>query len=72
MTKKAKIKVIKKKDIKILKTEKKVETNFKKQAAREMVSNVSSWVNDFQKRKRIETKEAIEGLFPKSPQTGGA
>lgn len=69
MTNKAKIKVIKKKDLEVIK---KVETNDKKrkkEAAREMVSNVSSWVNDFQKRKRVETKQAIEQLFPKQPQT---
>lgn len=71
MTKKAKIKVIKKKDVKNLQAKKKVDQNIKKQAARKMVSNVSSWVNDFQKRKRFETKEAIESLFPKSPQTDG-
>ncbi len=69
MTKKAKIKVIKKKDIQPIKKAVKDEKETKQEAARKMVSNVSSWVNDFQKRKRVETKQAIEQLFPKAPQT---
>lgn len=69
MTNKAKIKVIKKKDLQAVKKVKKDETKKKKEAAREMVSNVSSWVSEFQKRKRVETKKAIEQLFPKQPQT---
>ncbi len=69
MTNKAKIKVIKKKDLKVIKDVNPDEKKVKKEAGREMVSNVSSWVNDFQKRKRSETKQAIEHLFPKQPQT---
>ena len=72
MTEKAKIKIIKRKDLNAVKKVVKTETRIKKQAAREMVSNVSSWVNDFQQRKREETKTAIEGLFPKQPQTEGS
>lgn len=72
MTQKAKIKVIKKRDL--IKKMKVVEneTKSKQEAARAMVSNVSTWVNDFQKRKCVETKQAIESIFPKSPQTDGA
>ncbi len=69
MTNKAKIRVIKKKDLNVVE---KVENNDQKknqEAARKVVSNVSSWVNDFQKRKRQETKQAFEQLFPKQPQT---
>jgi hypothetical protein len=69
MTNKAKIKVIKKKDLQVIKKVEQSEKKKKQEAAREMVSNVSSWVNDFQKRKRVETKQAIEQLFPKQPQT---
>ena len=69
MTQKAKIKVIKKKEVKAVKKAVKSEAKAKKETARKMVSNVSSWVNDFQKRKREETKQAIETLFPKTPQT---
>ena len=69
---KAKIKIIKKKDLKKVKKVVRNETRAKQEAAREMVSNVSSWVNDFQKRRRQETKIALEGLFPKQPQTDSA
>lgn len=69
MTRKAKIKVIKKKDLNAVKKVEKTENKKKQEAAREMVSNVSSWVNDFQKRKREETRQAFEQLFPKQPQT---
>lgn len=66
---KAKIKVIKKKDLEIVKKPKVDDIKKKKEAAREMVSNVSNWVNDLQKRKREETKMAFEQLFPKHPRT---
>lgn len=69
MTTKAKIKVIKKKDLQAVEPVDKTEKINKKESARQMVTNVSSWVNDFQKRKREETKMAIEQLFPKQPQT---
>lgn len=72
MTDKAKIKIIKKKDLKTVKKVIKSETKVRKESARKAVSNVSNWVNDFQKRKRHETKVAIESLFPKQPQTGEA
>jgi hypothetical protein len=39
-----------------------------KDASRQMVSNVSSWVNEFQQRKRVETRQAIENLFVPTPQ----
>lgn len=32
-------------------------------AAREMVANVSTWVNEFQHKRRTETKRAFESLF---------
>lgn len=32
-------------------------------AAREMVATVSTWVNDFQQKRRTETKRAFESLF---------
>ena len=71
MTAKAKIKVIKKGEIKL--AEKPVVVEKKpNQAAREMVSTVSNWVNEFQQRRRDETKQAIEKFFPSQPQTNGA
>ena len=70
MTAKAKIKVIKKGEIKV--AEKPVIIEKKSnQAAREMVSTVSNWVNEFQQRRREETKQAIEKFFTPQPQTNG-
>jgi hypothetical protein len=45
-----------------------IEKKTTKAAAREMVSNVSNWVTEFQQRKRIETKIAIEQFFSQQPQ----
>ena len=75
MTDKAKIKIIKKGEIKT--SEKPAEQSIviekkSKQAAREMVSTVSTWVNEFQQRRRDETKQAIEKFFAPQPQANGA
>ncbi|HLM02480.1 MAG TPA: hypothetical protein VK400_15620 [Pyrinomonadaceae bacterium] len=45
-----------------------IEKKSTKAAAREMVSNVSSWVTEFQQRKRVETRSAIEQFFSQQPQ----
>jgi hypothetical protein len=45
-----------------------VEKKSTKVAAREMVSNVSNWVTEFQQRKRVETRSAIEQFFSQQPQ----
>lgn len=71
MTAKAKIKVIKKSEIKTVEAPVKQEKVTKQQAAREMVSTVSNWVNDFQQRRRFETKQAIEKFLSNKPQTTG-
>jgi len=34
-----------------------------KESARDMVATVSSWVNEFQQRRRTETAQAIKTLF---------
>ena len=72
MTAKAKIKVIKKSDIKVAEIPIEVNKKSKQESAREMVSTVSTWVNDFQQRRRKETKQAIEKFFTNTPQTNGA
>jgi hypothetical protein len=72
MTTKSKIKVIKKGEVNHSKLPVKVVKNTKQAAAREMVSTVSSWVNEFQNRKREETKMAFETMFANHPQTNGA
>jgi hypothetical protein len=69
MKTKAKIKVIRKKELAVEMAAKSERIENGDKSARKMVTNVSSWVNDFQKRKRAETKEAIEMLFPSAPQT---
>ena len=70
MTTKAKIKVIKKSEMKIAELPVQVEKKTN-QAAREMVSTVTNWVSDFQQRRRVETKQAIEKFFSNQPQTNG-
>jgi len=70
MTAKAKVKVIKRSEVKSFEEPVKIEKK-PTQAAREMVSTVTNWVNDFQQRRRVETKQAIEKFFPTQPQTGG-
>ena len=56
-----KVKVIKKDEIRA-ETPKPAKVS-KRAAAREVVSNVTSWVSDFQTRKSVETKIAIEKFF---------
>jgi len=75
MTAKAKIKVIKKGELKTAEKSAKPavnESKTTKTAAREMVSTVTNWVSDFQQRKRDETRQAIEKFFTPTPQTSGA
>ena len=44
-----------------------------KEAARDMVANVSKWVNEFQQKRRSETAQAIKTLFADpTPQTSKA
>lgn len=71
MTAKPKIKVIKKGALQVSQKESKDEKKTAKTAAREMVSNVTNWVSDFQTKRREETKQAIEKLFPKQPHPTG-
>lgn len=67
MAEKHKIKVIKKGTVKAEAAVPETKPAAKRVAAREMVSTVSNWVNDFQQRKRDETKLAIEQLFGHRP-----
>ena len=44
-----------------------------KEAARDMVANVSQWVSEFQQKRRSETAQAIKTLFADAtPQTSKA
>jgi hypothetical protein len=38
------------------------------ETARDMVTTVSNWVNEFQQKRRTETKQAFKSLFPEPPQ----
>ena len=68
MNTKMKVKVIKKGEVREEVKPKFQELKSKRAAARDMVANVSGWVNDFQSRKRVETKMAIEQLFGAQPR----
>lgn len=72
MSSNAKIKVIRKKDVSVKGQGGESSGDEGRKTARKMVTNVSSWVKDFQKRKRDETKEAIDKLFPVKPQADSA
>ena len=63
-----KVKVIKKGAVKVSKPAVVIERKSKHESAREIVSTVSNWVNDFQQRRRLETKQAFENLFNNSPK----
>lgn len=68
---KGKIKVIKKGTQPAVAAENVVKADDKKStkaAAREMVSNVTNWVTEFQQRRRVETRQAIEQFFTPQPQ----
>jgi len=60
-----------KKVVKVIKREERVQKKASARAARnnkrkrptDMVSTVTSWVNDFQQRQRAETSKAIENLM---------
>jgi len=67
MDNKLKIKVIKKGEAKPVVKPVPNENRTKRQAAREMVSNVTGWVSDLQTRKREETRLAFEQLFKANP-----
>lgn len=67
MTDKSKVKVIKKSEIKTAEPAKPAKAPSRKAAARDMVETVTSWVSDFQHRKRMETAAAFETLFAAQP-----
>lgn len=68
MTAKAKIKVIKKGEQLKLQESTAIDIESPQAAAREIVSTVTDWVNDFQQRRREETKQAFEQLFSQTTQ----
>lgn len=68
MTEKPKVKIIKRSAAAAETTAKLNSVKATRLAAREMVSNVTGWVNDFKARRSDETRTALEQLFPKQPQ----
>ncbi|HEY0547591.1 MAG TPA: hypothetical protein VGC91_19580 [Pyrinomonadaceae bacterium] len=71
MQKKTPIKVIKRDERNRQENVAESATNNKRSAqetARDMVTTVSNWVNEFQQKRRTETKQAIKSLFPEPPQ----
>lgn len=68
MADKPKVKVIKKGEKRAAQKPIVNETRSKRAAAREIVANVSGWVSDFQSRKRVATKLAIDNLFNSGPR----
>lgn len=65
---KLKVKVIKKGTLKAANQPIKADARRKRDAARDMVTNVTNWVSDFQSRKKEETLLAFEKLFVQQPQ----
>ena len=71
MTKKTPIKIIKRAERNRSENSKKEKTTREsaQDTAREMVTTVTNWVNEFQQKRRMETKQAIKTLFQEPPQT---
>ncbi|HUQ32041.1 MAG TPA: hypothetical protein VM095_07970 [Pyrinomonadaceae bacterium] len=78
MTKKTPIKVIKREERNRKETASEQPQNARKTAqvtARDMVSTVTNWVNEFQQKRRTETSRAlqnIQNLFPEPAQPNEA
>jgi hypothetical protein len=70
MTKKTPIKIIKRAERNRSENSKKEKTTREsaQDTAREMVTTVTNWVNEFQQKRRMETKQAIKTLFPEPQQ----
>jgi hypothetical protein len=69
MKRKTPIKIIKRDERKRSENEKdKTTRESAQEAAREMVATVTNWVNEFQQKRRTETKQAIKTLFQEPPQ----
>jgi hypothetical protein len=63
MSEKKVIKVIKREDRVQKKASARAARNNKRKRPTDMVTTVTSWVNDFQQRQRAETSKAIENLI---------
>jgi hypothetical protein len=63
MSEKKVVKVIKREDRVQKKASARAARNNKRKRPTDMVTTVTSWVNDFQQRQRAETSKAIENLI---------
>jgi hypothetical protein len=74
MTRKTPIKIIKRDERNRSEKEKKAKTpkETAQETARDMVANVTNWVNEFQQKRRVETKQAFRSLFNEPPQPSEA
>ena len=68
-----------KKAIKVIKKEQRTKpsatvkrANSARETAREMVQNVTSWVNEFQQKRRTDTSDALKSLLQKTPRPSEA
>ena len=71
MSTNAKIKVIKKGEQVKTNEDLVQEKKSTQESAREMVTTVTNWVNDFKERRREDTKQAFENLFSQQTQPNG-
>ena len=67
MNEKLKVKIIKKGVISASPVTRIDQERSKRAAARQMVSNVSTWVSELQSRKKDEAKKAFNNLFAQTP-----
>ena len=74
MTRKTPIKIIKRDERNRSEKNKQVKPpkESAQEAARDMVATVTNWVNEFQQKRRVETKQAIRTLFNEQPQPSEA
>lgn len=74
MTRKSPIKVIKRGERNRAENEKQTKSpkESAQETARDMVATVTNWVNEFQQKRRTETKQAIKTLFNEPAQPSEA
>ena len=74
MTRKSPIKIIKRDERNRSENDKQTKSpkESAQETARDMVATVTNWVNEFQQKRRVETKQAIRTLFNEQPQPSEA
>lgn len=74
MTRKTPIKIIKRDERNRVENSKQTKTTKEsaQETARDMVATVTNWVNEFQQKRRVGTKQAFRSLFNEPPQPSEA